>query len=137
MGGGGLFFVLLVNYYSHSGYLVYGERPHQPRSPHTSATDHPHPSLHSSRCAAFCFVRSCGHIYHPPVFLSPIASAFGVRGVFLCRSGPAVPWLAQGGKDLFHSSSYISYFHRCLPKSIVSYLHAVCFYPLELAILLT
>ena len=43
------------------------------------------------------FVRPCSHIYHPPVFLSPIASAFGVPGLLLCRSGPVVPWLAQGG----------------------------------------
>ena len=54
IGRGGVFFFLLVNYYSHSRYLIYGERPHQSRPRHTSAADLPHPSLHSSRCAAFC-----------------------------------------------------------------------------------
>jgi len=52
IGGGVVFLFLLVNYYSHSGYLVYGERPHLIPPPPTS------PIRPCTQAGALRFVRT-------------------------------------------------------------------------------
>jgi len=104
--------------------------------PYTSAIDPSTcPILACTQAGALHFVQSRSRIYHPPDFLSPIPSAFGVLGPLLCRPGPALPmsragWVGGGSFPLeqLHLFSLIS---------TVPYLHAVCCHPLELDFLFT